>query len=194
MANEFKDGKLIAPARIGYWLRRKYIKAGRRDAKKFDSLHHSAATPRIVQLQREAQTKQLSVNSWYVQACRPFQTGIAECKTAIQNLQDQLKQKLDERPTSARLQNQLERDALNLEEQIEAQKRQIEFNLANGRTLRMRAEQYLQSWANYQEQLASFYAIGRAQKTKNVQPGVSFTPPGFEGVSLVRIPEFEEQA
>jgi len=192
MADQYKESKQLAPARIGRLLRRRYTRAGRRDAKKFDSIHHSAATPMIVQLHGEARTKQLAVNSWYAQQVRPFQTGIAQCLSAIAKLEDDLKQNLSERPQSARRQNDLALEAANLEKQIEAQKVQIEFNIANGKTIRMRAEQYLRSWANYQEQLASFYSRGRAERTRLVQPGVSFTTPVFTSVELIKIPEFED--
>lgn len=192
MADQNKESKQLAPAKIGRLLRRRYTKAGRRDAKKFDSVHHSAATPMITQLHGEARTKQLAVNSWYAQQVRPFQLGIAECRAAIAKLEEDLKQNLSERPESAREQNRLAEKAELLEKQIEAQKVQIEYNLANGKTIRMRAQQYLRSWANYQEQLASFYARGRAEKTKLVQPGVSFTTPVFTGVDLIKISEFED--
>lgn len=191
MSRNGNDKKQMAPSNVPFLQRRRCVRAGRRDAREFDSAHPETITPRIAEFQGVAKVRQHGVLEWFARESTPYLVGIKQSQAQIVELEEDLREAKAQRPSAPRAIAQQAAKVQLIESQIAARKAQIEFNKANGRRLQDQARHYLDSWASFAAQMSALYAIGRAQKAKTLQPGTSYKAPVFAGLTLESSPEFD---
>jgi hypothetical protein len=141
--------------------------------------------------QNVARSGQRKVNQWVIEAIDPLQAGNARTIVKLESLKDILSELAQERDSSGRKEKSLLKQVRYLENQRRNFASQYEANITRARTYLLQAEQALESWVHYYEQMASIYTRARAAKLKVDVSSVQAEVPELESIELVEIPSLE---
>jgi outer membrane translocation and assembly module TamA len=141
--------------------------------------------------QNVARSGQRKVNQWVIEAIDPLQAGNARTIVKLESLKDILFELAQERDSSGRKEKSLLKQVRYLENQRRNFASQYEANITRARTHLLQAEQALESWVHYYEQMASIYTRARAAKLKVDVSSVQAEVPELESIELVEIPSLE---
>lgn len=180
----------MAPVRVGFWRSRTLRRAGRRDAKKYQSIQDFTATHFIKNLEAETHASQRKVNAWLAQELAPLRAGNAALEDSVRQLDLRISRlELDLGPSgrirkanTARL-NTFRQQRLNNLSQRAA-------NLANGISLIEVAGEAMDSWHRFFSANAAIYVRARSLKAKKSPPASAAALPSIDSIDLIETPDF----
>jgi hypothetical protein len=140
-----------------------------------------------------ARAGQRKVNQWVIEAIDPLQAGNARTIVKLESLKEILADLASQGDSSGRKQKLLLKQIRYLENQRRNFAAQYESNLTRAQTYLLQAEQALESWVHYYEQMASIYTRARAAKMKVDVSSVQAEVPELESIDLVEIHSLESQ-
>ena len=181
----------MAPVRVGFWLTRTLRRAGRRDAKKYQSIQDTTATHFVRKLEAETHTNQRKVNAWLVQELAPFRAGNAALDDLIKQLDLGISRLESDLGPSGRIRkantvrlNTFRQQRLNALSQKSS-------NLASGLARIEVAGEALDSWHRFFEAKVAIYVRARSLKNKQIPPASVAALPSIESIDLIETPDFQ---
>lgn len=176
---------------VSFWLTRRLNHQGRSDARNNRGVQDFTRTHALLVAQNVARSGQRKVNQWVIEAIDPLQAGNARTLVKLESLKDILSELAQQRDSSGRKEKSLLKQVRYLENQRRNFASQYEANITRARTYLLQAEQALESWVHYYEQMASIYTRARAAKLKVDVSSVQAEVPELESIELVEIPSLE---
>ena len=177
--------------RVSVLLSNRLKRQGRSDAKNNRGIQDFTRTHALLLAQNVARSWQRRVNQWVIEAIDPLQAGNARTIVKLESLREILTDLAAQGDASGRKQKSLLKQVRYLENQQRNFAGQYEANMARARTLLLQAEQAIESWVHYYEQMASIYTRARAAKLKVDVSTVQAEVPELESIELVEIHSLE---
>jgi hypothetical protein len=178
---------------VSFRLSLRLRRQGRSDAKSNKGIKDFTRTHALLVAQNVARAGQRKVNQWVIEAIDPLQAGNARTIVKLESLKEILADLASQGDSSGRKQKLLLKQIRYLENQRRNFAAQYESNLTRAQTYLLQAEQALESWVHYYEQMASIYTRARAAKMKVDVSSVQAEVPELESIDLVEIHSLESQ-
>ena len=178
---------------VSVWLSYRLKRQGRSDARNNRGIQDFTRTHALLVAQNVARSGQRRVNQWVIEAIDPLQAGNARTIVKLESLREILSDLAAQGDSSGRKHKVLLKQVRYLENRKRSFSGQYEANIARARTYLLQAEQALESWVHYYEQMASIYTRARAAKMKVDVSSVEAEVPELESIELVEIQSLESQ-
>jgi hypothetical protein len=191
LANEEFGNAPIAPLNVGVFLRISISRQGRKDSKKYVGLKDFTRTHALIVAQSRAQAGQHRVNQWLIHSLEPLTSGNERILVQEEELYDQIQAIKTQKPTNGREERARQKKAAEISEVRANLKSQRKSNAAAMDSLNLAAQEALNSWETYYDQMASLYSRARAIKSKTEISKVASEVPKFISIPLATT-HFEE--
>lgn len=183
----------MAPARPGYWLTRRVRRAGRQDARKYQSVQDFTRTHAIISAQSRARGGQQRVNQWVIHEIEPIRTGTLALDAKAADLRERraaLSAALTPNGSVNRAirRNQQQLDAID-NELVDIAK-QRESNLGQAERILRAGRQALNSWVSFYAQVAAEYERFRVGRRRALAASNQAEIPRFESEPLEYYDDF----
>jgi hypothetical protein len=178
---------------VSVWLSHRLKRQGISDARNNRAIQDFTRTHALLVAQNVARSGQRRVNQWVIEAIDPLQAGNARTIVKLESLREILSDLAAQGDSSGRKQKTLLKQVRYLENQKRSFSGQYEANIARARTCLLQAEQAIESWVHYYEQMASIYTRARAAKLKVDVSSVQAEVPELESIELVEIQSLESR-
>ena len=182
---------VTAPMTVSVWLSIRLSRQGRSDARNNHSIKDFTRTHALLVAQNVARSGQRKVNQWVIESIDPLQAGNARTIVKLESLKEILSDLAAQGDSSGRKQKSLLKQVRYLENQKRNFAGQYEANITRAQTHLLQAEQAIESWVHYYEQMASIYTRARAAKMKVDVSSVQAEVPELESIELVEIHSLE---
>lgn len=184
MATGKFSGAPIAPLNVGLFLRVTVSLQGRKDSKKYVGLKDFTRTHALIVAQSKAQAGQHRVNQWLIHSLEPLTSGNERMLVQEEELQEKIQALKSQKPNNGREERALQKKAAEISEIRANLKSQRMSNAAAMDSLNLAAQEALNSWETYYDQMASLYSRARAIKSRTEVSKVASEVPKFISIPL----------
>lgn len=184
MSKKSKSAAPIASARVKFWTKFKLRRQGRQDAKRFPTLEDFTRSHALISAEATATAGQRKVIRWFIDNRTPIETGNARIRIHRESVRAQIA------ASQSKVQKQVGRELRRLESKIASLEQELvnldaqhRSNLAMKDAIVLEAEQALESWNSYFNEMAAIYTRSRSRKSKGGSASAAEIPQ-FRGLEL----------
>lgn len=177
----------MAPARPGFWLRQRTRRAGRKDARTYQSVQDFTRTHVIIGTQNRVRHGQRRVNTWVITRIEPIQAGnltIQAQQAELSERRSALAPPSTDRGSLGRAKRRYEHELAEIDAEAIDLAKQYDSNIASAERILRAGSQAIGSWKNFYEQVAAEYARAKLSKTGKLAASNSAEIPRFTGEPL----------
>jgi len=176
------------------WSRFRLRRQGRQDARKYKGVQDFTRTHALIVAQSLANAGQRTVNQWFIESITPILTGNARIKVHRASVEEQL---ADLRAKLAALTGrQRSRTASQIaafEQELVNLKSQYRANITTADSVEAEADQALDSWKSYYNEMAAIYTRARSRKSRRSPATASSEVPQFHSLTLAEMKEVRQR-
>ena len=177
-------GAPFAPSEINGRIRRRFAALGKADARQYENLQDYTQTHATLEAEAIAQAGQHRVNEWLVKSVQPIVAGNARLELRVREVEAELAEVRKSEPSSGRDKLKLLARENDLVSELALLKAQHESNLRAIHSLRLQAEQGLESWVRYFQGLAAVYSRARKMRDRTLTQSAPAQAPHFRSIIL----------
>ena len=189
-----KNAAPLAPVRVRFWSRSRLRRQGRQDARKYKGVQDFTRTHALIVAQSLANAGQRTVNQWFIEAITPILTGNARIKVHRASVEQRIAELQSKFSTlTGRQQKRTAVQISSLEQELVNLKSQYRANITTADSVEAEADQALDSWKSYYNEMAAIYTRVRSRKSRRSPATAPSEGPQFHSLTLAEMKEVRQR-
>ncbi|MEI6109471.1 MAG: hypothetical protein WCQ11_05320 [Actinomycetes bacterium] len=189
-----KSAAPLAPIRVKFFSRLKLRRQGRQDSRISKGVQDFTRTHALIVAQSLANAGQRTVNQWYIEAMMPLLTGNSRIKVHRASVEQRISELQSKFSTlTGRQQKRTSVQMSSLEQELVNLKSQYRANITTADSFEAEADQALDSWKSFYNEMAAIYTRARSRKSRKGQATAASEVPLFESIPLAELKEVRQR-